>query len=255
MLSCAVPLALALSCSGNDEEEPPPPPGPVAMALWKLLPRGAHEWKPGDTEPVVIGCDARLGASAVIYDPTVNEAGAPPPDPDDPNPADAGKPKYVRGDWLFRPPAACSREQCGTLRVTVEPVAGGSVASAEASVDTVVVDLAPLADALEGRLRIRAELRENGTKTATKNGEPLADEIEVEVTREDCSTGGDAGAAGTPGSGGTSGSGGSGGTGGSSGSGNAGGQGGADTGGTGGSAAGSGGAPGGTAGEGGAGGR
>jgi len=192
LLPCAVPLALALSCSSSDEEEPPPPPGPVAFAIGELFPRGADQWRPGDPEPVVIGCDGNLGLTGLRYDPIVYRD-APPP-PDEPN-----QPRYVRGDWLFRPPGACSRKQCGTLRVTVEPVTGGAIATGEASAETVVVNLAPLADALEGRLHIVAELMENGTVPAVRIGQPLADELEIEVTREDCSTGGDAGAGGAPG--------------------------------------------------------
>jgi hypothetical protein len=142
--------------------------------------------------------------------------------------------------------------------VTVE-AEGGAVATSEVAVETAVVDLGPLGDALEGRLSIRAELLENGETPAQKLGELLADEIEVEAVLDDCSPDGEGGAGGAPsGTGGTSGTGGVGGMAGG-GTGNEGGQGGAGAPGTGGSAGapggsgGSGGAPGGAGGEGGSG--
>ena len=106
----ALPLALALSCGSSDEDEPPPPPGPVAMQIGKLLPRGSEIWRPGDAEPVVIGCDHHLGVTVFVYKPLTS------PDPS----ADG----HVDGDWLFRAPGTCGREQCGTLAVTVQPVSG-----------------------------------------------------------------------------------------------------------------------------------
>ncbi len=237
-----MPLALALSCGDDEDAAPPEPPGPVAFALGELLPRGAETWRPGDPEPIVIGCDRRLGVTALIYDPVVYRDGPPPPD--DPNNPEQGK--YVRGDYLLRPPGACGQPQCGTLRVTVE-AESGEVATSEVAVETAVVNLTPLGDAIEGRLRIRGELLENGKTPATKAGQPLADEIEVEATPETCSPDGEGGAGGAP-TGGTGGSGTTGGSGGTAGAGNEGGQGGAGAPGTGGGA---GGEPGGAGGEGG----
>jgi hypothetical protein len=253
------PLVLALSCEGDEESTPPEPPGPVAFAIGELLPRGGDKWRPGDVEPVVIGCDRRLGVTGIVWDPVEKrrsedlevDAHVDPPAIDDPKYANGD----WRGDWLFRPPGACGQTQCGTLRVTVE--AGGAVATSEAALETVLVDLAPLGDAFEGRLRIRAELLENGETPALKLGELLADELEVDAVSDDCSTDGEGGAGGAPsGTGGTSGTGGVGGTTGGAGAGNEGGQGGAGapgTGGTAGSPGGAGGAPGGAAGEGGSG--
>jgi hypothetical protein len=242
-------LFLALSCGDDEETVPPEPPGPIAFAIGELLPRGSDRWRPGEAEPVVIGCDRRLGVTALLYDPLVYRDGPPPPD----DPSTPGV-KYVRGDYLLRPPGACSRAQCGTLRVTVE-AASGAVATNEVAVETAVVDLEPLGDALEGRLSIRAELLENGETPATERGEPLADEMEIDALLDDCAPDGEGGAGGAPPS--TGGTSGTGGTGGAAGTGNQGGEGGAGAPGTGGSAGapgGSGGAPGGAAGEGGGGG-
>jgi hypothetical protein len=251
----ALPFALALSCNGNNEEEPPPPPEPVRMVIGELLPRAADKWRPGDAEPVVIGCDLQLGVTAIVWDP-VQKASDTGGGTDDMTPPPIDDPSYTNGrwagDWLFRPPGACGREQCGTLHVTVEPASGGGPSvTSEAALETVFVNLAPLGDALDGSLRIVAELRENGTTKVgeTGRGDPLVDELEIEFTRErDCSTG-SGGEGGMPGT-----TGGTGGTSGSAGSGNQGGEAGAPgTGGTAGNPGGAGGAPGG-AGEGGGGG-
>lgn len=246
MLLALCPLAFSLSCEDDSEEIPPEPPGPVAFALAELRPRGADTWKPGDAEPVVIGCDSNLGVTVVIYDPLKTPDGAPP---------DPHAPEYLdgdwRGDWLVRPPGACGQEQCGPVRVTVEAANGESVTT-EAALETVVVDLAPLGDAIDGPLRIQAELFKNGGVPATKRGELLADELEIEAMRETCPDGeGGAGGAPTGGTGGTSGDAGA------SGTGEQGGQGGAGapgTGGTAGASSGAGGAPGGAPGEAGGGG-
>jgi hypothetical protein len=200
-------LCVPLACSGDDETAPPRPPGPIALAIDELRPRGIDSWRPGDPEPVVVGCDRRLGVTVLFYDPALY-------DPDAPDAGDAG---VGTPDWLLRPPHACSgRKQCGTVAVSVEPLAGGPAATGEGALRTVLVDLAPLGAALDGRVRIRAELKEDGETPATKGDQPLVDELEVELRSEECPTGGDAGAGGAPS-----------GTGGTSGTGNAGGQGGA----------------------------
>jgi hypothetical protein len=208
-------LALSVStvvfaCSDDGDDEPPEPPGPVAMQIGKLRPRGSDTWKPGDAEPVVVGCDASLGITAFVYAPGSN------PDPEYvPDPDDRTDPGHIPGDWLFRPPGACSREQCGTLFVSVE--AGGRTVTGEAALDTVVLDLAPLGSPLEGRLRVRAELRENGDEVGVYARQPLVDELELDAVSDEC----------PPDGGGTGGSGGSGGTGGTSGAGAGGAPGGA----------------------------
>lgn len=176
------------------------------MNLGKLLPRGSDVWKPGDAEPVTIGCDQRLGVSVTVWDPVAKRL-SDPENPDDPPDIDA--PEYQNGawagDWLFRPPGACGRKQCGTLLVSVEAIDGGAVATAEAALDTVVVELAPLGAEYEGRLRIRAELRENGGDTVgVYEREPLADELEIDVVAAECPNG-QGGAGGAPSTGGTSG--------------------------------------------------
>jgi hypothetical protein len=232
-------LCLPLACGADDETAPPRPPGPIAVAIDELRPRGGDYWRPGDPEPVVVGCDRRLGVTVVFYDPEVY-------DPDRP-PGAGGDTGFGDPDWLLRPPDACSgRKQCGTIAVSVEPLAGGTRVTGAAALQTVLVDLAPLGAALDGRVRIRAELLDDGETPATKDGLPLADELEVELRSEECPTGGEAGAGGAPsGTGGTSGT---------SGTGNAGGLGGAPaTGGAAGSAgtAGAGAGSGGTAGAGG----
>jgi hypothetical protein len=125
--------------------------------------------------------------------------------------------------------------------VSVESVDGGAVATGEAALDTVVVDLSPLGSAFEGRLRVRAELRENGEALAEYRNEPLVYEVELDVVSDDCSPDGEAGAGGAPSTGGSGGSGGTG---------NQGGEAGVP--GAGASPGGAGGAPSGAAGEGGA---
>jgi hypothetical protein len=198
-----------LACSDDDDDAPPEPPGPVALSIGALLPRGSETWKPGDAEPVVVGCDLRLGVTAVIWDPILKAAldDAGPTMVTPPAIDDAG---YVngtlRGDWLFRPPGACSREQCGTLRIRVEPTGGGAAAVGEVALETAVIDLAPLAGSLAGRVRISAELRQDGKTTGTYKGIPLVDELEVELTEDDCSSGGTGGTS-SGGTGGTSGGG------------------------------------------------
>jgi hypothetical protein len=219
---------MPLACGADDDTIPPTPPGPIAVAIDELRPRGDDHWRPGDPEPVVVGCDRRLGVTVLFYDPALY-------DPDAPGDAGVGEP-----DWLLRPPHACNgRKQCGTVAVSVEPLAGGRVATGEAALRTVLVDLTPLGAALDGRVRIRAELKDDGETPAAKGDQPLVDELEVELRAEECPTGGEAGAGGAPsGTGGTSGS---------SGSGNAGLGGAPATGGmgaTGGAGAGSGGAAG-----------
>ncbi|HEX6274543.1 MAG TPA: hypothetical protein VFZ53_15980 [Polyangiaceae bacterium] len=210
---------VALACSEGDDDAPPEPPGPVALAIGALLPRGSETWKPGDVEPVVLGCDLRLGVTAVIWDPVekaVRDDAGPtmvtPPAIDDASYVDG----TLRGDWLFRPPGACSREQCGTLRISVEPASGGAAIVSEVALESAMIDVGPLAGALEGRVRIRAELRQDGETTGTYKGIPLVDELEVELREDDCPPGGTGGTS----SGGTS-SGGTGGTGGGAGAGGA----------------------------------
>jgi len=196
-----------LSCGGGDEDEPPAPPGPVAMQVGRLLPRGSEVWKRGDAEPVVIGCDGQLGVTAFVYQPGTLADPEAVPDPDAKPPEQA----HEDGDWLFRAPGTCGREQCGTLAVTIEPVAGGPSARGEAALDTVIVDLAPLGPRFSGRLHVHAELREDGEKTANYKGLLLSDDLVVDVTPDDCAPDGEGGAGGTPGTGGTGGSGGTGG--------------------------------------------
>jgi len=242
LIFIVAPLALALACGSNEDEQPPAPPGPVAIALGKFFPRGSDSWKPGDSEPVVLGCDGQLGVTAWVYAPGTL------PDPEamveiDPDTMRPKVPAHIPGDWLFRPPGACSRDQCGTLAVSVESVDGGAVATGEAALDTVVVNLSPLGSAFQGRLRVRAELRENGATLAVYRGEPLAYELEIDVVPDDCPPDGEGGAGGAPSTGGTGGSGGTG---------NQGGEAGVP--GAAGSPGGAGGAASGTAGEGGAGG-
>ena len=242
VLVAIAPLVLSLSCDDDEQAPPPDPPGAIAFAIGELLPRGADKWRPGDAEPVVIGCDLELGVTTLPYKPILTDAGpVGPPLPDEP-----GKKPYERGDYLLRPPGTCTRPQCGVVKVTVESLTSGDVATALASVETVFINLSPLGD-LDGAIRIRAELLENGVTLAMKNGEPLADELELSVRSEaDCAPDGEGGAGGAPS--GTVGSAGS------AGSGNQGGQSGAGTGGSAGSPGGAGGAPGGAPGEGGEGG-
>jgi len=215
-------VTVVLACSDDDDDVPPAPPGPVAMEIGKLYPRGGEVWLPGDAEPMLLGCDAELGLTAFVYVPGTS-----------PNPDDAGggllgeggglNLPHVDGDWLFRPPGACSREQCGTLHVSVEAVGTGAIVTGEAALETVVVDLEPLGT-LAGRLRIRAELRENGgERVGVYAKQELADEIEIEIASDECSPDGGAGAGGAPSTGGTGGTGGGGNQAGESGTGGAGG--------------------------------
>jgi hypothetical protein len=225
-----------LACGADDETAPPRPPGPIAVAIDELRPRGLDRWRPGDPEPVVVGCDRQLGVTVVFYDPAVY-------DPDRPSGV-GGETGFGDPDWLLRPPHACSgRKQCGTVAVSVEPLIGGGVVTGAAALRTVLVDLAPLGAALDGRVRIRAELLDDGETPAMKGDLLLVDELEVELRSEECPTGGEAGAGGAP-----SGTGGGSGT---SGSGNAGGQGGAPATGGAGAMGGAGAGSGGAGGEGG----
>ena len=228
------------------------------MMIGELRPRSSEVWQRDDAEPVVIGCDRRLGVTLYIYNNLFDENGKPLEDENgnilkdarfQPS-ADTEVPwSFTPGDYLLRPPGTCTREQCGVAKVTVESLSDGAVATAFASVDTVVVDVASLGDA-PGTLKIRAELLENGRTLAMKNGQPLADELEVAVSSEECGPDGAGGAGGAgeggAGTGGSAGS--SAGTGGSAGS--SAGSGGAGTGGSAGSSSGAGGAPGGAPGEG-----
>ncbi|HEX6272449.1 MAG TPA: hypothetical protein VFZ53_05395 [Polyangiaceae bacterium] len=231
----STPLLLFLSCDDDEQAPPPEPPGPVAMMIGELRPRGSDVWQRDDPEPITIGCDRRLGVRLYIYNDVVDENG---------KIMDAGRfqPsaesdwKFTSGDYLLRPPGTCTRAQCGVAKVTVESLANDAVVTAYASVDTVVVDVSSLGDA-PGTLKIRAELLENGRTLAMRNGQALADELELSVSSEDCAPDGEGGAGGE---GGTP----TAGTAGSS----------AATGGSAGSSAGMGGAPGGAPGEGGGGG-
>jgi hypothetical protein len=238
------PLFFSLSCDDDEQAPPPEPPGPVAMMIGELRPRGSEVWQRDDPEPIVIGCDRRLGVRLYIYNDLRDEEGTF---------LDAGRFQpsaesgwgFTSGDYLLRPPGTCTRAQCGIAKVTVGSLANDAVVTAYASVDTVVVDVASLAGA-PGTLKIRAELLENGRTLATRAGQPLADELEVTVTSETCPPDGEAGAGGAPsGTGGSTGSGGSG---------NQAGEAGSGTGGSAGSSAGAAGAPGGAPAEGGGGG-
>jgi len=226
------PLVLSLSCDDDEQAPPPAPPGPVAMMIGELRPRGSEVWQRDDPEPIVIGCDRRLGVRLYIYNDLVDENGNIVVDgPFQPS-AESGW-EFTSGDYLLRPPGTCTRAQCGVAKVTLESLANDAVVTAYASVDTVVVDVASLGD-LDGAIKIRAELLENGRTLAMRNGQPLADELELAVSSEDCAPDGQGGAAGHA-------------TGGSAGSSDG-------TGGSAGSSDGMGGAPGGAPGEGGAGG-
>jgi hypothetical protein len=232
----SAPLVFSVSCDDDEQAPPPEPPRPVGMMIGELRPRGSEVWQRDDAEPVVIGCDRRLGVTLYIYENLLSPPSA------ESTPAWS----FTRGDYLLRPPGTCTRTQCGTAKVTVESLANGAVVTAQASVETVVVDLVSLGDT-DGTLRIRAELLENGRTLAMRNGQPLADELELSVSSEDCEPDGGAGAGGEAGAGGSP-------SGGSAGGGGSGNQAGGATGGTAGSAAGAGGAPGGAPGEAGGGG-
>ena len=209
---------MPLSCGSDEETVPPRPPGPIAIAIDALRPRGNDLWRPGDPEPVVVGCDRQLGVTILFYDPAIH-------DPDAPAGGGAGGESFGDPDWLLRPPHACyGRKQCGTVAVSVQPLAGGPTATGAASLPTVLVDLAPLGTALVGQVRIRAELLDDGETPATKDGLPLVDELEVELGSEECPTGGEGGTGGPGGAPATGGAGATGGTG--SGSGGAAGAGG-----------------------------
>jgi hypothetical protein len=232
-------VLFSFSCDDDEQAPPPEPPGPVAMMLGELRPRGSEVWHRDDPEPVVIGCDRQLGVTLYVYNDFVDENGRLIPDGGRFQPSAASDWKFTRGDYLLRPPGSCTRAQCGIAKVTVESETSGAVVTAHAAVETVVVDLTSLGE-LDGTLTIRAELLEHGRMLAMKNGQPLADELELSVSSEDCGPDGEAGAGGAPS--------------GTGGSGNQAGEGGAGTGGSAGSSAGMGGVPGGGSGEGGGGG-
>jgi hypothetical protein len=202
---------LSLSCSDDGDDEQPAPLGAVAIDIGKLLPRGGDTWKPGAAEPVVLGCDRKLGVVVTVWDPDAKRRSERllPSDPVDPPDIDA--PDYQNGnwsgDWLFRPPGACTRKQCGTLHVSVAQ-AGGTEATAEVALDTAVVDVSSLETGFAGALRIRAELREDGGDTVGVYGqEPLVAELTLDVVSADCTGDGEGGAGGAPATGGTGGSG------------------------------------------------
>jgi hypothetical protein len=173
---------LVLGACGNSGSEKTAPPPAVTLAVTALLPRNGDVWQPGDAEPVLVGCDRRLGVTLEVE------------------------------NFNLRAPGSCGGSvQCGYAEVSLLHAADGSVAAGPiaAAGTGLVLDLSELAP-VDGDYLVHPELRtEVGTVYDNNYAEPPVD-VSVRLAADGpCDTGeggaggggndGDSGAAGVTG--------------------------------------------------------
>jgi hypothetical protein len=185
----ALPLSLACLCSlaacSNGDSGAPVSPGAVFLEITALHPQGSDAWLPpraaepadagdegyaGDAEPVVIGCDRRLGVDVRV------------------------------DNFSLRAPDACGSDlQCGYLVIDVDPSDAGPRASAYAAAPSLFVDLEALdqAGTLEGEHVIHPRLSQPDGKPFTHPYASAPLDVTLTFTSEPCDSGngGAAGAA------------------------------------------------------------
>lgn len=186
----ALPLSLACLCllaaCSNGDSGAPVSPGNVFLEITALRPRGGDVWlpprapdpadpsdegSPGDPEPILIGCDRRLGVDARL--------------------------KY----FSLRAPDACGGNlQCGYLVIEIDPSDAGSAASAYAAASSLFVDLGDLdhAGKLAGEHIIRPRLSQADGKPFTHPYASTPQDLTVTFTSDTCNVGGFGGGSGEP---------------------------------------------------------
>lgn len=168
-----------LGACGNSGSETTAPPPKVTLAVSSLLPRSGDIWYPGDPEPVLLGCDRRLGVMLEVE------------------------------NFNLRAPAACGGAvQCGYAEVSLlhagdSSLAAGPVAGAGIGL---VLDLGAL-DPVAGDYLVHPELRtETGALYDRNYAEAPMDLGVTLAADESCETGaGGAGNDGAPGAAGVTG--------------------------------------------------
>lgn len=180
----ALPLWLAAlcclpACNKNDTEAPVSP-GDVFLEITALHPRASDVWLPprapdpavagdeghtGDAEPVVIGCDRRVGVDIHV--------------------------EY----WYLRAPDACGGQlQCGYAALDVDPGTESST-STYAAAPSFYLDLCPLdlAGKLVGYHTLTPRLVEYNGKPFTHPYASTPQALTVTFASDDCSTDGTGG--------------------------------------------------------------
>jgi len=186
----ALPLSLACLCSlaacSNDDSGAPVSPGNVFLEITALHPRGSDAWLPprapdpsnaddvgyaGDPEPIVIGCDRRLGVDT-----------------------------HVEHFYLRAPDACGSDVQCGYLVIEIDPSDAGAAASGYAAAPSLSVDLGALdkAGKLDGDHIIRPRLSQPDGKPFTHPYASTPEDLTVTFTSDTCDLGGAGGGSGEP---------------------------------------------------------
>lgn len=163
-----------VACKSNDSTTTTGQ-GDVVLEIRTLYPRNADAWLaprapdpeiaddpgyPGDPQPIVIGCDRRLGVDAVVE------------------------------NFTLRAPGACTDAQCGTFVVELDPSDPSGSVTARAAAASLVMDLCALhaAGKLEGPhvLSPRLELSD-GTPFTSPFAFPPAD-LDVTFSAEACAS-------------------------------------------------------------------
>jgi hypothetical protein len=193
----ALPLWIAVACSAaackSNESTTPASPGDVVLQITALHPRNDDVWLaprdpnpqqagdigyPGDPEPVVIGCDRRLGVDATIT------------------------------NYYLRAPDACAGNvQCGLFVVEIDPGAAG--VTGRAAAESLLVDLCPFESAgtLAGEHVLHPRLeQQDGTTFTSPFAMPPVD-LTVTFASDSCAStrcqgaasGGESGAGGSSG--------------------------------------------------------
>lgn len=167
-----VSALIALAACGSDdtptetvETEPP------TIAISELRPRGAEVWRSGDPEPLVVGCDLRLGVSVELT------------------------------NFILRPRNACGGvSDCGYLHATL--TSAEASLTVESALDSFVFDFTSFgafpADAVTIRVALHSD---SGTPIVIPEGDEIATELDVLLAGDSCEggmggAGGDAGSAG-----------------------------------------------------------
>jgi hypothetical protein len=161
-------------------------PGNVVLEITALHPRGSDTWlpprapdpknpsdegSPGDPEPILIGCDRRLGVDT-----------------------------YVDNFYLRAPDACGSNVQCGYLVLEIDPSDAGAAASAYAAAPSLFIDLGALdrADKLEGGHVIRPRLSQPNGKPFTHPYASTPEDLTVTFASDTCELDGAGGGSGEP---------------------------------------------------------
>ena len=182
----ALPLWLACLCllagCNNDDSSAPVSPGNVFLEITALHPRDSDVWLPprapdpadasdegyaGDPEPLVIGCDRRLGVDTRV------------------------------DNYYLRAPDACgSYVQCGWVVIDIDPDTD-AVTSAYAAAPSLFLDLCPLdlAGKLVGTHTIRPRLAKPDGTPFTHPYASTPQDLTITFASDACATA-DAGGAG-----------------------------------------------------------